>query len=210
MEPIKQKKGKGSNFTLPQIPGDRALILFTRHTTWETMRSDYDAEAYAEEIEVTQGAGEGSEIWFAAQFPFLSDPLPSWAADFFCASCRLHDLARLRSYPKAHNYRSLNNLAILLAVNRNYFFSASSLRCSFSDRSVIAFGLDRESVEYFIYLDAPIPLLANLHAMDVFVEEIAYFDKESARADLQELMRITPILWVAHSQGRRPAVPKIL
>jgi hypothetical protein len=88
------------------------------------MRPGFDAEAYAEEIGVTQGIGEGGKVCFAAELPSLGDPIPSWAADFFCASRRLHDLARLRSYPKALNYRSLNNLAILLAINRDYFFSA--------------------------------------------------------------------------------------
>jgi hypothetical protein len=37
--------------------------------------------------------------------------------------------------------------------------------------------------------------------MDAFVEEIASFDWEDASADLQELIRLTPILWVASNQG---------
>jgi hypothetical protein len=38
--------------------------------------------------------------------------------------------------------------------------------------------------------------------MDAFVEEIAFFDREAARADLQELIRLIPNLWVASTQGR--------
>jgi hypothetical protein len=38
--------------------------------------------------------------------------------------------------------------------------------------------------------------------MDAFVEEIAFFYRVAARADLQELMRLTPIVWVASTQGR--------
>jgi hypothetical protein len=86
METNKQRKDKGSSLSIPQVPGDRALVLFTRHTTWDTMRPGFDAEAYAEEIRVTQGIGEGGEVRFAAELPSLGDPIPSWAADFFCVS----------------------------------------------------------------------------------------------------------------------------
>jgi hypothetical protein len=86
MEANKQRKDKGSSLSLPRVPGDRAIVLFTRHTTWDTMRPSFDTEAYAEEIGVTQGIEEVGEIWFAVQLPSLGASIPSWAADFFWAS----------------------------------------------------------------------------------------------------------------------------
>jgi hypothetical protein len=93
------------------------------------------------------------------------------------------------------NHRSLNNLTMLLSTNRDYFFTAPPLRCEYSDRSIIAFGLDKAAAQYFIYPDMPIPQMVEL------AEQVAFMGQEAARADFQDLKRIAPILWVAPKAG---------
>jgi hypothetical protein len=177
--------------------GKQAVVLFTPQSRWDAMQSGFEASNYADDFNAGLAEGESGESWFAADIPQPGDQVPVWAADFYCAAKRIHDLVRFMNYPKSLNYRCLNNVATLLVVNKDYFFTASSQRCQFADRAVLAYGVDKAMPEYFVYLDAPVPSLVNIATLDAFVEETAFFDREYARADLQELMRFSPILWTA-------------
>jgi hypothetical protein len=147
------------------------------------MPPGYEAERYARDLRASQAEGEVNETWFALQLPVQGQDVPEWEANLYYAAKRLHQLFRLSSYPKAMNHRSLNNLAVLLSTNRDYFFTARPLRCEYSDRAIIAFGLDKTAAQYFIHLDVLIPQAVELAAMGVLVKQVALVEQEAARAD---------------------------
>jgi hypothetical protein len=175
------------------------------------MQSGFEASRYAEDLNAELAEGESGEIWFAADIPQQGDQVPIWAADFYCTSGRVLDLVRFRNYPKSLSYGSPKNVATLLAVNKDYYFTTSSQKWEYADRAVLAYALDKATPEYFICLDATVQCLLNLAAMDVFIEKTAFLDREFARADLQELMRFCPILCVSRGySSSRLAIPEIV
>jgi hypothetical protein len=137
-----QSKERKGGRSLSQVPGDSAVVMFSKYTTWAMMQPGYEAEHYARDLRASQAEGEENETWFALRLPVQGQDVPEWEANFYYAVKRLHQLFRLRGYPKSMNHRSLDNLAVLLSTNRDYFFTTTPLRCGYSDRAIIAFSLD--------------------------------------------------------------------
>jgi hypothetical protein len=55
-----QSKERKKGRSLPQVPGDSAVVMFSKYITWAMMQLGYEAEHYARDLRASQAECSGS------------------------------------------------------------------------------------------------------------------------------------------------------
>jgi hypothetical protein len=104
-------------------------------------------------------------------------------------------------YPTLLTRRALNNFAILLLNDREYFFLRAPDLLPEANEAVMAIPLARERPAYLILLDRPVPIFLDPQAVGGQTGSAEWTWREEIRWQVQTMMRVCPLVLLQERRG---------